>query len=425
MSAKLAPPMETARRVLVVDDEEVIVLALRELLVEAGYDVLTASDPRNALEQLERLRVGVIVSDHKMPGMTGLEFLACARELQPDATRILITGLASLELLIGAINKGEIYRFIVKPWIREEFLATVSGASQRHELLRRNAALQAATMAMNEKLARLNEDLQKQLAREADQARQLARLNDALAQDLGRSVELGAQILQTFNPALGHQARVAAQVAGAMAAALELDAVTRRQFEMSAWLHDLGLLGVPRRLIRRWQTAPDELTAEERGLIEQHPVLGQALVGVEGDLAAVGAAIRAHHERCDGSGFPDRLAGERIPRLGRWLAVAAFYAGAAYDPQAAADCICERRGSWFDPEAVDAFVRAWRTLPPPPELREVPLEGLRPGMVLASDVRAGNGLLLPAGQRLSAPYIDILLNQPGAAANRPKLAVYC
>jgi hypothetical protein len=107
------------------------------------------------------------------------------------------------------------------------------------------------------------------------------------------------------------------------------------------------------------------------------------------------------------------------------LAVAAFYAGAAYDPQAAADCICERRGAWFDPEAVDAFLRAWRALPPPPTLREVPVEGLRPGMVLASDVRTSNGFVLPAGQRLSEPYIDILMKLPGAGVNRPKLAVYC
>ena len=87
-----------------------------------------------------------------MPLISGLEFLTQVREIQPNATRILITAVLSLSTVIDAINKGEIYRFVVKPWLREELLATVRTAVQRFELISNNARLQADTQAMNARL---------------------------------------------------------------------------------------------------------------------------------------------------------------------------------------------------------------------------------------------------------------------------------
>ena len=95
-----------------------------------------------------------------MPGMTGLELLAHVRQTQPYATRILITGVVNLDTVVEAINQGEIFRFIVKPWLREEFLATVKNGVQRYELICQNARLQAGTQAMNEQLLELNRSLE-------------------------------------------------------------------------------------------------------------------------------------------------------------------------------------------------------------------------------------------------------------------------
>src|SRR5579862_9694171 len=126
--------------ILVVDDEEVITIALGEILRQARYEVPTMSDPAAALEELKKRDFSVVISDQKMPGLSGLELLAEAKRLQPKATRILITGVLNLETVIEAINQGEIFRFIVKPWLREEFLATVRNAMQRYELLCRTSA---------------------------------------------------------------------------------------------------------------------------------------------------------------------------------------------------------------------------------------------------------------------------------------------
>jgi response regulator RpfG family c-di-GMP phosphodiesterase len=111
-----------------------------------------------------------------------------------------------------------------------------------------------------------------------------------------------------------------------MAEGLQLPANERQILEISAWLHDVGLVGIPRRLIRMWQDAPKSLSPAELALVKQHPVMGQELAGFVHNLAEVGTIIRSHHERFDGTGYPDRRPGEHIPWLGRLLAVAVSYA---------------------------------------------------------------------------------------------------
>src|SRR4051812_42603704 len=108
-------PSQTKPSILVVDDEEIVLAALRQTLQREGYDVTTVSSPVSALELLHQKQFAVILTDQQMPQLTGLEFLAHAKTAQPDATRILITAVLSLNTVIDSINKGEIYRFVVKP----------------------------------------------------------------------------------------------------------------------------------------------------------------------------------------------------------------------------------------------------------------------------------------------------------------------
>jgi len=421
-----APAEAASQRILVVDDEEIVLVALRETLRREGYDVVTALSPVPALELLKTGPFAVIISDHQMPGMTGLDFLLQVKQLQPEATRILITAVLSLDTVINAINKGEIYRFIVKPWLREELLATVRNAVQRHELICRNAVLQATTLAMNDELKQLNKSLEEQLGRVAEQNQQLAALNQALAKNLERSVELCLQTMQTFYPTLGSQARRVFEICRTMNETLNLTAEQRQTLEISAWLHDIGLVGVPRHLIKKWQREPANLNDAERALIEQHPVLGQELAGFVRHLEQVGITIRSHHERYDGQGYPDGLAGEEIPWLGRLLAVSVAYAESNFEPADAVEAIKLGSGTAFDPDAVRAFVRALPKACVPRRQREVLLAELRPGMVLAKGIYTANGMLLiPEGQQLSATYIDKLLNHNRINPITQSLFVYC
>lgn len=406
-------------RILIVDDEEIVLVALRNMIQHVGYEVRTASNPIEALELIRKEQFSVVLTDYKMPMLTGLEFLAQVKQLQPDATRLLITAVLSLKTVIDAINKGEIYRFIVKPWLREELLATISNAVQRYELITRNTVLQATTMSMNDKLTALNQSLEVQ-------NKKLADANEAMAQNLKHSVELCLKTMQTFYPSLGSQARRVFEVCRAMSNGLELPPDQKQVLEIGALLHDIGLVGVPRQLIKRWQQAPESLTDAERALIEHHPILGQDLAGFAHNLRGVGVLIRSHHERFDGSGYPDGLSGENIPWLGRLLAVAVHYAESNLPSRDAMEVIKLRSGSSFDPEAVRIFVRSFPQANVPRKEREVLLSELRPGMVLAKGVHTANGLLLiPEGQSLSDTYIDKLRNHHRVNPINASMLVYC
>lgn len=421
-----SPPAGKFPPLLIVDDEEIILAALQETLRRAGYDAVTFSDPRVAVEELKKREFSVIITDQTMPGLLGLELLAEARKVQPFATRILITAVLSLDTIIEAINKGEIYRFIIKPWLREEFLAMVQNAVQRYELICQNARLQETTQAMNEQLVELNRSLEQQVKLVAQQNTKLAEMNTALEENLVRSMELCVHTMQTFYPSLGNQARRASELCKTIAQILQLPSDDRRVLESAALLHDIGLVGVPRHLIRKWQAETEQLSSPEKALIEQHPILGQELATFSSGLDKVGEVIRAHHECYDGSGYPDQMVGENIPWLSRLLAVAVAYASSPLTNSDAAERIKLDAGSKFDPEAVRVFLRALNTASVPRKEREIALSELRPGMVLARGIYAANGVLLASeGQQLNATYIEKILNHNRIQPIAGSLLVYC
>jgi len=412
--------------ILVVDDEEIVVSALRETLRRQNYNVVATTDPMAALAELKTSLFAVIIADQRMPLISGLELLDRARQIQPHATRILMAGVVSLDMVIDAINKGEIYRFIVKPWLREELLVTIKNAAQRHELVQQNLHLQSATQAMNMQLVELNQSLEEQVKLVARQNQQLARMNQTLEQNLLRSMELSLHAAQTFYPTLGHQGRRVAQLCRPMAQVAGLTAEDRRALESAALLHDIGLVGAPRSLIRRWQENPQALNRAERALIEQHPVLGQELSAFGNGLEPVGVLIRVHHERVDGTGYPDKLPGDKIPWLGRLLAVAVAFAASKLVRDDAVEEIKMQANTAFDPDAVRVFLRALPQVHAPRGEKQVPLSELRPGMVLARGIYTPNGLLVaPEGQQLNPTYIEKLLNLDRIQPINQSLVVYC
>jgi len=419
MNVPAPAALPESKRILVVDDEKVVLAALRETLRLEGYEVFAFEDPLEALRLLRATPFSVILTDQQMPVLSGLEFLAQVKELQPNATRILITAVLSLGTVIDAINKGEVYRFIVKPWLREELLVTIRNAAQRYELICRNAALHAEAVALNARLAA-------QLRQLDAQNRQLEYLNQTLHKNLDRSILLCLKTMESFFPLLGHQARRVFALCQAMGHDLGLSLDQRRILEISSRLYDIGLVGVPRDLIRKWQQTPEKLSEQEQAIIELHPALAQDLASFVADLEAVGTTIRAHHERYDGQGYPDHVGGEQIPWLARLLAVAVAYADWPAAEDGALESIKVNSGAAFDPEAVRALVRSLPQTVMPSNQREVLLAELQPGMVVAQGIYTAYGLLLvPEGQTLTEPHIKLLHNHNLIAPITQSLLVYC
>jgi len=158
------------RTLLLVDDEENILSSLRRLLRRDGYTILTATGGQMALELLATHPVDVIISDQRMPGMTGVEFLRKAKDMHPDSVRLMLSGYSDLQSVTDAINEGAIYKFLSKPWDDSMLRANIEEAFRRKLLADENRRLSGALKDANEALARINAQLQEVLA---DQQRRL------------------------------------------------------------------------------------------------------------------------------------------------------------------------------------------------------------------------------------------------------------
>jgi len=391
-----------APTILVVDDEPVVLAALQQTLEREKFHVVACSSPTKALAILAERDFAVIISDQKMPEMLGLDFLIESRKLRPQASRILITAVLSLPTIVDAINKGEIFRFVAKPWLREELIATVRNAVHRHELVTHNAVLQAETQRLNSQLTEANTALAAQVRDLERQRQHLDLANQRLAANYEHSLELCRRILTTYDPILGGQAKALVEFATHMAASDLFDDAQRHALRTAAWLCDLGLIGVPREMLRAFRSKSEQLTERELAMLHNHPVYSQTLASLVDDGSGVGEVIRAHHERFDGHGYPDGIGGEAIPWPARCLAVAVGYVESGLPKAQAIDFILSLSGSAFDPEAVRLFLKITNLAQLPRQVREITLQELEPGMVLASGIYSPHGLLLIGeGQELN------------------------
>ncbi len=414
-----------SQHILIVDDDADVLAALGATLQSADYTLVCCGNAEEALVHLERQSFAAVISDQHMPGMNGLQLLEKTRSLQPDASRLLITGMLQVDTLIGAINTGEIFRFIAKPWSRGEVVATVENAVQRYALLVENRRLNEATRELNLQLAAANEKLQQNLELVTEQRDSIDRAHDALRQNFEHSLGLCFRLISTFYPLLGKQAQAVVEICRAMAATEYFTETERHVLMTSAWIYDIGLVALDRALLHKLFTRPEACTPEEHALLRYHPVIGQTLAAFVDQLQEVGTTIRAHHERFDGSGYPDGHAGESIPWTARCLAVAVAFVQSGMPKEQASEYLQEESGKGFDPEAVRLFFRTSKLSDLPRNVTEVLLTDLKPGMQLARGIVTPSGMLLiPEGQELSELAVLKLVNHNRLNLVTERLMVY-
>ena len=392
--------------VLCVDDEPNILSALRRTLRADGLRVLTAQGGQEALDMLEREPVDVVISDMRMPGMDGAELLERVLERWPTNIRVLLTGHADTSAAVAAINRGRIFRYLTKPWDDAELRSVVRQGLDLLHLERERARLEALTTRQNLELRDANDRLEQRVLQ---RTQELAQANDSLKRSYLTSIKVFSGLIEMRGGRLaGHGRRVAA-VARKLALAMGRSDDEAQQIFVAALLHDIGLIGVPDAILAK---PVARCTADEAAQLQRHAEIGeQALMPLD-ELQPVATLIRAHHERFDGDGFPDKRAGSEIPIGARILAVADAFdelqnghlVEAAMSVQDARTVIRYGRGKQFDPEVVDVFLHI--TEPQRPKLApEVQLGAalLEPDMVLARDLVSPTGvLMLTAGHVLTA-----------------------
>jgi response regulator RpfG family c-di-GMP phosphodiesterase len=412
--------------VISIDDDPLILKVLEDLVTRSGYESVTTTSAEEALHYALDRQFAVVIADHNMPDMMGADLLHRFAQIQPSASRILITGIKSLDVVTAAVNSGEIFRFVTKPWISAEMMATLHNAVQRFELIESNRRLERTTLDLNQKLSDANSKLERQLKELEAGKREIDISHDALKTNFSRSLELCQRILSTFNPLLGEQAKAAVKICETMAGTHYFDAEQKHVLEVSARLYDIGLTNIPPGFMMSVQNDLADTPPELKTVFQNHTIHGQTLASFVDLLKPVGDTIRAHHERFDGSGFPDGLAGEMIPWTARCLAVVVYYVTCGLPHEQAVDRILEQSGTAFDPDATRLFLRCAQATPLPRLVREVMVDELDVGMQLASGIYSPTGVLLVAeGYHLDENTIKKIRNYNSSASLQRQLLVYC
>ncbi|MGL4605330.1 MAG: HD domain-containing phosphohydrolase [Iodobacter sp.] len=387
---------------LCVDDEVNILSSLRRLLRSTGYRILTAESGPAALRILEQEPVDLIISDMRMPEMSGAEFLALAHESWPTTPRILLTGYADMQSTIDAINKARISRYISKPWDDQKMLEVIEEALLVKRLEKERNQLNAVIVRQNNELQLLNSSLEQQVAERTKELElamgDLSLAHEKLKKGFIASVRVFSSLMEMRAARLAGHARQIADLCRKVANQLHLSEPETQEIVIAALLHSIGKIGLPDALLLKPFL---DMTLQERNLYNTYPAKGQAALMALEQLQSAAYMIRSQHERFDGLGYPDKLAGKNIPHGARILHLcrdfealqAGFLTGRPMPREEAIKNIEGGRGKRYDPEVVDAFHALSQTEPAQLEI-QIRSKDLKPEMVLSRDLMAAGVMLL-------------------------------
>jgi response regulator RpfG family c-di-GMP phosphodiesterase len=314
-------------KLLIVDDESPNVRLL-ERLFRDDYYCLTASSGEEAIKLLDQHDVAVIVTDQRMPQMTGIELLKRSADRRPHMVRILLTGYTDIEALVEAINCGLVYMYVSKPWNNNDLKLRMSRAVEHYEDNKRRHSLVSA----NERL--------------------VLRLKDM---KLGfiRAIAGALKLKDEYSYVHGLRVGKCAAIIGEK---LGLNEELLTDLTAAAFLHDLGALGTQEEVLSK----VGELTSSDLSMLQRHPERGAQILSCVPELRDVADIIRYHHENYDGSGYPLGLVAEQIPLTSRIIRVASKYdllvqprdTTQALNHQAAIDELLKGAGKEYDAQVV-------------------------------------------------------------------------
>lgn len=327
-------------RCLVVDDEPLVRRAVARMVETLGLGCGEAADGEEALALLEQLGpVPLVISDIQMPGMDGIALLRALREKLPDTVVIMLSGLAEVQTAVDCLQHGAI-DYLSKPVLVDELRARVNQALEKHELRLQNRYYQMQLESRVRELTARNREL------------------------FVEQIQLAVRLLEARDTyTRGHSQRVARYATGT-AVRLGLTDERLEQVKLGGELHDIGKIGTADHILHK----PGPLTDEEFAMIQRHTTDGERILApLLRDRTAVMQIVRSHHERLDGRGFPDGLAGDRIPFEARIVAVVdafdAMTTNRAYrearEPADAMEELRRHKGTQFDPAVVEAFQAAF------------------------------------------------------------------
>jgi response regulator RpfG family c-di-GMP phosphodiesterase len=400
--------------VLCVDDEPHVLSSLKRLFRGKGWLTVTAVGGKAGLEVMASQPVDLVISDMRMPEMDGAQFLAEVRARWPATMRLLLTGYSDISAIIEAINRGEIYRYITKPWDDYDIVLIVQRTLERLSLEQEKQRLEALAIEQNHALKELNATLETKVQ---ERTSELQLANEQLKANFVTTIKVLSTLLEMRGGNLSGHARRVADLARRLAIKLDLNAKLVQQVFVAGLLHEIGKIGFSDELLNKPVAM---MTPEQLEAYRKHCAQAELLLLPLPDLRESSEIVTSQFERYDGAGFPSKLAGDAIHIGARILSVASDFDSlqigtltqAKLKPEEAKIIITHSSGKRYDPKVVDAFLALFDE--PKPEavrkeiVKEVALriDNLQPGMVLSRDLVSPSGMLmLAAGHLLDARLV--------------------
>ena len=344
---------------LFVDDEPNVLKALRRLFHSENYVIYLAAGGAEGLEILRQHAVDLIISDMRMPEMSGAEFLTHALKQRPEAVRVLLTGYADLQSTIDAVNKGRIFSYCNKPWNDEELKLLVRNALEQKRLQEERDRLSAIILQQNDQLTLLNEYLEERVKQ---RTAQLDQANSSLKKQYTDSIKAFSRIIEMRPGIKSGHAKYIAENAHSVAKKLNLEDKEIRNIIYAGLLLHIGKMTLPDKILAQPFYA---MNAQQKVSYLKHAQEAAPLLKGLEQLDAAVTLIRYQYEHYDGSGSPEGLAGEEIPLGSRILSVisdyVAYLEGAmAGKPMPVADVrkrLRDLKMKHYDPKVVDIFLQ--------------------------------------------------------------------
>ncbi|PRC93360.1 HD domain-containing phosphohydrolase [Solimicrobium silvestre] len=400
-------------KILCVDDEPNILSSLRRLFRAKGYQVFIAEGGREGLKIMESEQIDLVISDMRMPEMDGAQFLEEVRSKWPDCIRILLTGFSEVHSIIAAINRGEIHRYIAKPWDENDILLIVKQALERKYLFDEKLRLEALTSSQNEELKNLNASLEFKVQ---ERTEALKTANEKLKESFLTSIKVFSSLIDMRGGKLAGHSRRVADIARKIAVRMKLDFNEVQDIFVAGLLVDIGKIGFSDDLL---SMPMNKMNGEELGLYHKHTIRAEQVLMPLEDLQATAKILRSQHERVDGKGFPDGLMEDEIPIGARVLAIASDYdnlqTGSLVQRRVPAEeaqaIIIRSAGSRYSERVVAAFKEVFNHQNGDvQDHHEVTPKNLLVGMVLFTDLISRDGtLLIPADCVLNEHIIEKII----------------
>ena len=336
------------RDILIVDDDRQVRDVLNQIFLSAGYNCLLAQNGGEGIEVFQTARPPLVVTDLKMPVMTGIELLRRVRQLDEDAAVVVLTGAGDVKTAIDSLKLGA-YDFILKPVNVDELLIAAERALERRSLLIERR------------------EYHQTLERRVEEAtRDLAAAYRELEATYGTTLEALGSALDTRDVGTESHSRRVHGYALATAREYGVPPEHLRDLAHGVLLHDIGKIGIPDAILLK----PGALTPDEWTVMRTHPEIGRRLIEKIPFLRGAVPIVYSHHEKWDGSGYPRGLRGEAIPLGARIFAVVDAFDAMTFDRpyskaisfEAAKAEIRRCTGAHFDPTVVEAFFRVPESL---------------------------------------------------------------